>query len=658
MFWVTPSGFVMLLHILLFDRAYNVTYWVNYSELKARLRRRYTAVEPQFVRFHERSDDSVLALRLMADGATKLKVKGYLLSEEAPLLSAKSVDVWLYLSDKSLKECIFWVVGKVGVGASSLVCQVNAAFVGIWSNLACIIKDEYRAFAQVSFSFADRLLTMHDGLFSSLQELGVSSLLYSTIKTLPSYRSDDLNPHLTTFDPASVYDRSLNAGIVGAKASSFRYLSSAEPMPLYTALISPAGLKTDLTPSLDVWGINSVLSLSSSLSEAGVIWDLSDEYFESQAVTKGNSRFWMSRLPALFLNLFFSTGEVYAQLRSCVLKNTLKPIQHLNQFFWLNQPLLVALRSQPVLPWSKSYDISFITNDFFVHSLDYFLDWRELKLEREVWRSLDMLNASRRQLNFRKKYYADLFEPASVTNKVSTWMPNNLIPGWAFVTPFTSRLRYTAVGKVDVALVVVFAASLGSVFSSVNYVITYRYIGAPILKNRRELRSFFVDALLVGSRMMLLANPALLIGILLLLSDRHFNTSVFDFSGGGDTVLFQHLFWFFGHPEVYIIIIPCFGFMNSLLPIYLRKRLSGRLSLQFSMYTIAFMGFAVWGHHMYMVGLANSVRTLYSTMTVMISVPASTKVLHWCVTLIQSTLVLDVGFLFLLDFMYFFFWVA
>jgi cytochrome c oxidase subunit 1 len=154
-------------------------------------------------------------------------------------------------------------------------------------------------------------------------------------------------------------------------------------------------------------------------------------------------------------------------------------------------------------------------------------------------------------------------------------------------------LRYAAVGKVDIALVVVFMASLGSVFSSINYIITYRYIGAPILKNRRELRSFYVDALLVGSRMMVLANPALLVGILLLLSDRHFNTSVFDFSGGGDTILFQHLFWFFGHPEVYIIIIPCFGFMNSLLPHYLRKRLSGRISLQFSMYTIAFMGFAV-----------------------------------------------------------------
>jgi len=94
--------------------------------------------------------------------------------------------------------------------------------------------------------------------------------------------------------------------------------------------------------------------------------------------------------------------------------------------------------------------------------------------------------------------------------------------------------------------------------------------------------------------------------------------------------------------------------MNSLLPTYLRKRLSGRLALQFSIYTIALMGFLVWGHHMYMVGLANSVRTLYSTMTVMISVPASTKVLHWSVTLLQANWVCDVGFLFLLSFLYFF----
>jgi cytochrome c oxidase subunit 1 len=91
-------------------------------------------------------------------------------------------------------------------------------------------------------------------------------------------------------------------------------------------------------------------------------------------------------------------------------------------------------------------------------------------------------------------------------------------------------------------LVVVFAAGLGSVFSAVNYLITYRCVCSSSMKNRRELRSFFVDALLVGSRMMLAANPALLIAILFLLSDRHLGTSVFDFSGGGDAVLFQHLF--------------------------------------------------------------------------------------------------------------------
>jgi heme/copper-type cytochrome/quinol oxidase subunit 1 len=237
---------------------------------------------------------------------------------------------------------------------------------------------------------------------------------------------------------------------------------------------------------------------------------------------------------------------------------------------------------------------------------------------------------------------------------MSSWQHNLLLPGWAFITPYSSRLRFSGLGKVDVALIVVFSISLGSVLSSVNYVVTYRCVGSPTMGSRRELRSFFVDALLVGSRMMILANPALLIGIALLLSDRHFGTSVFDFSGGGDTVLFQHLFWFFGHPEVYIIIIPCFGFANSLFPHLLRKRLSGRLSLQYSMYTIGFMGFAVWGHHMYMVGLSNTTRTLYSTMTVMISVPASTKVLHWCVTMSNAAPLPDISFWFLLSFTYFF----
>jgi cytochrome c oxidase subunit 1 len=110
------------------------------------------------------------------------------------------------------------------------------------------------------------------------------------------------------------------------------------------------------------------------------------------------------------------------------------------------------------------------------------------------------------------------------------------------VTPYSSKIKFSALGKIDISLIVIFSAGIGSVFSSVNYVITYRCLGANSISNKREVRSFFADSLLVASRMMLAANPALLIAILFLLSDRHLGTSIFDFSGGGDAVLFQHLF--------------------------------------------------------------------------------------------------------------------
>jgi heme/copper-type cytochrome/quinol oxidase subunit 1 len=107
----------------------------------------------------------------------------------------------------------------------------------------------------------------------------------------------------------------------------------------------------------------------------------------------------------------------------------------------------------------------------------------------------------------------------------------------------------------------------------------------------RDARSFFAEGLITASWMMIAANPMLAIGILMLISDRHWQTSFFDYSGGGDTVLFQHMFWFFGHPEVYVIMLPVFGFTNTMMSFYLRKRVSARASLLYSMYTIAFFRF-------------------------------------------------------------------
>jgi heme/copper-type cytochrome/quinol oxidase subunit 1 len=146
----------------------------------------------------------------------------------------------------------------------------------------------------------------------------------------------------------------------------------------------------------------------------------------------------------------------------------------------------------------------------------------------------------------------------------------------------------------------------------------------------------------------------LAIAILMLISDRHWQTSFFDYSGGGDTVLFQHMFWFFGHPEVYVIMLPVFGFTNTIISFYFRKRISARASLLYSMYTIAFLGFFVWGHHMYMVGLSHTTRMLFSTLTVMISVPAATKLMHWSVTIVNSAFALEIPLLYALTFTFFF----
>ena len=222
------------------------------------------------------------------------------------------------------------------------------------------------------------------------------------------------------------------------------------------------------------------------------------------------------------------------------------------------------------------------------------------------------------------------------------------------ITPFSARTRFTAIGKVDIGLMGVFLVLNSSIVSSANFLVTYRYLSTLNNRKRRDARSFFTEGVIVASWMMIAANPMLAIGILMLLSDRHWQTSFFDYSGGGDTVLFQHMFWFFGHPEVYVIMIPAFGFNNTILSFYLRKRVSARASLLYSMYTIAFLGFFVWGHHMYMVGLAHTTRMLFSTLTVMISVPAATKLMHWCVTLVNSAIQVELPLFFALVFVFFF----
>jgi len=276
-----------------------------------------------------------------------------------------------------------------------------------------------------------------------------------------------------------------------------------------------------------------------------------------------------------------------------------------------------------------------------------FNNWRQLRFSREGWRC--KLLASRHQKTLYRRYTDEdgIFWAVERNAK-------DVLPGWAMITPFSARVRFTAIGKVDIGLMGVFLVLNSSIVSSANFLVTYRYLSTLNNRKMRDARSFFTEGVMVASWMMIAANPMLVIGILMLLSDRHWQTSFFDYSGGGDTVLFQHMFWFFGHPEVYVIMIPAFGFNNTVLSFYLRKRVSARASLLYSMYTIAFLGFFVWGHHMYMVGLSHTTRMLFSTLTVMISVPAATKLMHWCVTLVNSAFAMELPLFFMLLFIFFF----
>jgi heme/copper-type cytochrome/quinol oxidase subunit 1 len=274
-------------------------------------------------------------------------------------------------------------------------------------------------------------------------------------------------------------------------------------------------------------------------------------------------------------------------------------------------------------------------------------NWRNLKFSREAWRC--KLLVSRHQNTLYRRFFSEENLVYSIERNTK-----DLLPGWAMVTPFSARTRFTAVGKTDIGLMGVFLALNASIVSSANFLVTYRYLSTLNNRKMRDARSFFSEGLITASWMMIAANPMLAIAILMLISDRHWQTSFFDYSGGGDTVLFQHMFWFFGHPEVYVIMLPVFGFTNTIISFYFRKRISARASLLYSMYTIAFLGFFVWGHHMYMVGLSHTTRMLFSTLTVMISVPAATKLMHWSVTIVNSAFALEIPLLYALTFTFFF----
>lgn len=251
------------------------------------------------------------------------------------------------------------------------------------------------------------------------------------------------------------------------------------------------------------------------------------------------------------------------------------------------------------------------------------------------WYAADRMSSARR-----RKIYV-----TKCSNRVLT------TAGWTFITPFSSNTKFTGIGSQDILIISVVFAGVSTTISFTNLLITRRTLVMSGLRNRRSLLPFITISLLLTMRMLALVTPVLAASMFMLLMDRHWQTTFFDFTYGGDSVLFQHLFWFFGHPEVYILIIPTFGFVNMILPFANTRRIASKNHLIWAIYIMAYMGFFVWGHHMYLVGLDHRSRALYSTITIMISLPATIKVVNWTLTLLNGALKIDTAFMFALAYL-------